>query len=102
MSEHTPLPWVSVSDQAGLHDILTSDQKDIVAVEVCVDDAAFICRACNAHAELVAALEEAQEYIEGVHLDRSMMSYREELAERTRVSNLVEISLAKAKGGGNA
>lgn len=61
---HSPLPWSAdlgaVLDSNG--QILTNDEGEFSSFA----DAAFICRAVNAHDDLVQLLQIAREYVEAV------------------------------------
>ena len=60
MSAHTPPPWILNSDG----EVITSMNRDVCVTHAFDEtdraNAAFIVTACNAHDELVAALELAE------------------------------------------
>jgi len=62
MTKHTETPW-TLSEPQAVHGIETyeihwsADGECVAEIVHGKDDAAFIVRACNAHDELVAALE---------------------------------------------
>lgn len=96
MAEHTPTPWGadkfgSVRAEAGQGDVIA-----MVCTPCGVDEerwergqvnAAFIVRACNAHDELVATLEDVQRLLAA-----------QPHGQVTRVYARVKAALAKAKG----
>ena len=103
---HTPLPWVYDetchaiwSDEKGVFDSLDELHGDVELVMVCEglknpNDAAFIVRACNAHDELVAALENLRE-------DFRMLQSGEWKPNEDSVQASLDIAnaaLAKARG----
>jgi hypothetical protein len=73
---HTPTPWLYeiTSDHAPAFIYVENSDNDLAGIAIadckavdltyaeCDANAAFIVRACNAHDELVAALEQSKEY----------------------------------------
>ncbi len=89
MSEHTPMPWMTqkcgelLPDDVMIVADLGKNANGIQLIstvaralsirqskEVTASNAAFICRAVNAHEGLVAALEDAKTFMEGVMQER--------------------------------
>lgn len=67
---HTPQPWVLVKNGAtwSLESADLNDNGDYVAEIYNQEDAEFIHRACRERADLVAALRELAEQMEGANL----------------------------------
>jgi hypothetical protein len=57
MSKHTPTPWKHVHYDETFFTIETMDGNVQTAEAYSEEDAAFIVQACNAHDDLVAALQ---------------------------------------------
>ena len=93
MSKHTPVPWRAVPTSVkgsgtSLMDVVSDGAEfspSHVASEILPEDAEFIVRACNAHDELLEALEICQNYLGGP------WTAPEDVIERARAA------IAKAK-----
>jgi hypothetical protein len=80
--KHTPLPWRVVG-----REIWAGDRMIARACNSLLDE--FIVRACNAHDDLLAALEWALPRVDTQHLHRSALS----------AYQAARAAIAKAQGG---
>ena len=91
-TQHTPTPWLADSSglRAGVGPILFMTTGGYTGRSTAKANAAFIVRACNAHEELVTALDDLKAYAEGQGLMFSV-GWGKTVHERVRAA------LAKAR-----
>jgi hypothetical protein len=86
-TKHTPTPWKYRYSKYQEY-VIDGDGIDCVAVVVDEKDAAFIVKAVNTHAELVACLE----LMHGAEINKSDQFYKSPMAKR------IEAILDECKG----
>jgi hypothetical protein len=93
--EHTPLPWVAFNaDDDG--DTYIGDDKDhIVAEKLKEADAALVLRSVNIHTTLIAALEDAEDFLDSLTLGN--IPPKDRYSETCRAGERVRAALQNAR-----
>lgn len=103
---HTPLPWHISTDKLAIMDTKyntvcgldyeSRSDKPIDPMKNHEANAEFIARACNAHYELLEALQETHLLLSGLELEGRLPKLGKE--QRAKIFNINAQAIKKAKG----